>query len=405
MDADFRRRPARPEPDLTSNPDLVALIAGEIRATGPITFARFMQLALYTPELGYYTSPATRIGRGGDFLTAPETHPIFGAALARQVAAVWRHLDRPTGFVIREYGAGTGALAASILAALAVDAPDLAASLRYEAVEANPYRRRELESMAARGGEASPASFGAEAFVAMGPTEVPETPPAAAGLVLANEFFDAFPVHIVEQNEHGLDEVFVTTGPSGFAETIGPPSTPRLAERFATEDIVLAPGQRGEVAFGLEEWFSDIASWLASGLVVVIDYGHRAQDLYVPHRRRGTLLGYLDQQVVDDPLVAVGRQDLTAHVDFTAVEGAATHAGWTVFGTTTQAQYLVDLGLEELLERGRSDATQSFGAYLELRTAIVRLLDPRHTGGFRVLAAGRGLDEHTQLAGLRRMAR
>jgi SAM-dependent MidA family methyltransferase len=401
MDADLRLRPPRPAPDLTSDPDLLALITAEIRRSGPMTFARFMELALYAPELGYYTSPATRIGRGGDFLTAPETHPIFGAAIARQVAAVWHRLGEPATFVVREYGAGTGALAEGIVAALRADEPDLATILRYEAVEINATRRHELEQRqpASPPPNASAANYAAEGIVAMSPQEGAVAPPMAAGLVLANEFFDAFPVHRVEQTPDGLRERFVTEGASGLAITLGAPSTPRLAERLATEDVELAPGQRAEIAFGLEEWFAEVGAWLGSGLVVVIDYGDQAAELYGPRRRNGTLLGYIGQQVIDDPLAAVGRQDLTAHVDFTAVERAATAAGFMALRFTTQAQYLVSLGLEHLLERARSDPDQSLGRYLELRSGLARLLDPRHTGGFRVLALGRGLGTDLPLLG------
>jgi SAM-dependent MidA family methyltransferase len=402
MDANLRLRPWLPEPDLTSDPDLLALIADEIRRAGPMTFARFMELALYAPELGYYTSPATRIGRGGDFLTAPETHPIFGAAVARQAADVWQRIGRPAQFVIREYGAGSGALAEAILGALATEAPDLAGIVRYEAVEINPHRRADIQSRSGsfrRDGSATKVDAGA--INAIDPQAASRSAAVDAGFVLANEYLDAFPVHRVEGSTDGLREVFVDWVDGRLVEQPGPASTPRLAEQLAAENVELEPGQRGEIALGIDDWLADVGRWLRSGAIVIIDYGHDAPDLYGRHRRAGTLLGYVDHRVVDDPLVAIGRQDLTAHIDFTAVERAAAGAGFDNLGLTTQARFLMNLGLEDLLERARSNPDQTLGQYVELRSGVVRLLDPRHTGGFRVLAFGRGLAPAVPLLGLR----
>jgi SAM-dependent MidA family methyltransferase len=398
MDAGFQRRPAAQAPDRTSDQALLARIVDEIRGSGPMTFARFMELALYAPQLGYYTSPATRIGRRGDFLTAPELHPIFGAAIARFVAATWEHMGRPASFAIREYGAGTGALARATAAALAADAPDLARALRYEAVEINPQRREDLE-----------ASWPPEwpiPLATLDPATARTARPTSAGIVLANEFLDAFPVHVVEQADDGLREVHVAaSSATELVATLRAPSTPLLAEQLTAEGVVLTPGQRAEVAVGLDGWFAEVAGWLGTGVALAIDYGAAASDLFGAPRPRGTVVGYVGHQVVDDPLVAVGRQDLTAHVDFTAVDRAAQTAGLTPLGFTTQAAFLVDLGLEELLERRRSDPSLGLGDYLELRSALARLLDPRHTGGFRVLALGRGVGPEPPLPGLRRLAK
>jgi SAM-dependent MidA family methyltransferase len=361
--------------------ELLATITDEIRRTGPMTFARFMELALYAPDLGYYTRAESPIGRGGDFLTAPETHPIFGAAIARHVAATWQALGRPPAFTVREYGAGTGALATAIVDALTDEHPALAAGLAYQAIDRNPHHA-----------PTPPIDW-------LTPDQAQRAQPVAAGFVLANEFFDAFPVHRLERTPDGLREVYVDAGPSGLVEQVGPLSTPRIEERLAHEDIRLEPGQRAEVAFGHDTWFAEVAGWLARGVVVVIDYGAPAAELYGPRHRAGTLLGYLDHRVVDEPLAHVGRQDLTAHVDFTALHDAAMDAGFTALGTTTQAQYLVDLGLAELLERRRSDPRLGLGDYLALRSGLVRLLDPRHTGAFRVAGFGRDAPPDARLPG------
>ena len=278
---------------------------------------------------------------------------------------------------------------------LAEEEPLLAAQIRYEAVEINPHRRDDL---AKRMADVMPDLR----FEALDPATAAASPQAAASIVLANEYLDAFPVHRVLQTEDGLREVFVGWRDDWFVDVVGPPSTPELEERFAAEAIRLEPGQRAEVALGLDSWLADVGRWLRAGIVIVIDYGYPAAELYGRSRRAGTLMGYLDHRAIDNPLVAVGRQDLTAHVDFTAVERAATAAGMRSLGLTTQAEFLLSLGLEELLERARSNPHQGLGEYLELRSGLVRLLDPRHAGGFRVLALGRGLPSGRPLLGLGR---
>jgi len=395
LDAGFRRATPPALPSLENDPAVASLIREEIATKGPITFARFMELALYAPDVGYYTSPRARVGRGGDFLTAPETHPIFGAALARQVADVWRLVGEPAPFHVREYGAGNGTLATAILDTLATDEPALAAALRYEAVEINPQRRAEAAARA-RGSLEDPATTGhhVAGIIALSPEEAAARPPVAAGMVLANEFLDAFPVHRLVQTADGLREIRITASARGqaFTEAIGAPSTPAFAARLAAEGVTLATDQRVEIALGIDAWLAEVAAWLGRGVAIVIDYGANARDLYGPRRAAGTLMGYLDQQALDDPLAAVGRQDLTAHVDFTAVERAAESVGLEVVGRATQSEFLVNLGLQDLLARARSDPGQTMADYLALRSGIVRLLDPRHTGGFRVVALGRGLN-------------
>lgn len=397
MDADLQRRPATAEPSLDSNAALLERIRAEITVSGPMPFARFMELALYDPDHGYYTTTPTRVGREGDFLTAPEAHPIFGAAITRLIADVWRRAGSPNPFTIREYGAGSGALAEAILSALASDRPDIAARVRYEAVEINDHRREQLV------GRLTAVNAGVP-FAVVDPATAATSVPVSAGFVLANEFLDAFPVHRVQQTDDGLREIYVDWQDGALAETVGPASTDALAERLSNEGVALEPGQRAEIALGLDGWLAEVGSWLVSGVVVIIDYGHPAAELYGPKRRSGTLLGYLGHRTVDDPLTAVGRQDLTAHVDFTAVERAARRVGLEPLGLTTQARFLLDLGLEDLLERARSDPGQRLGQYLELRAALLRLLDPRHTGGFRVLVLGRGFAASEPLPGMRRPA-
>ncbi|MDI3339993.1 MAG: SAM-dependent methyltransferase, partial [Sphaerobacter sp.] len=196
-----------------SNRELVAIIRDRIAAEGRITFAAFMELALYHPAHGYYRSASPRAGRAGDFITAPEAHAIFGHTLARKLAALWRRLDRPDPFTLREYGAGAGTLALAILDGLRADGDELLAAIRYEPIEINAARRAEL----------------AERLTAAGFADRlhdPEPGQPITGCVLANEFIDAFPVHRVTVRDGVLHELYVVWRDGWFADELGPLSTP-----------------------------------------------------------------------------------------------------------------------------------------------------------------------------------
>jgi SAM-dependent MidA family methyltransferase len=368
---------AAPLPE--SEPRLVARIGAEIREMGPMPFARFMELALYDPALGYYTSRGaeTGPGRGGDFLTAPEGHPIFGWTLARHLESVWAALDRPDRFVVREHGAGSGALAAGILGGLRRSGSELRKAIRYQAVDAAPMR---LEGLRQRL-EATGLAEGLEPF----------DPRPEVGAILANELLDALPVHRVVGGPDGLRERLVDLAPDGtFTTTIGPPSTSALQARLDSEGIRLENGQEAEICLVLDGWIAKAGATLRRGELLLIDYGYSADELYRPERG-STLRAYHRHRVHADPLVALGRQDLTAHVDLTAVERAAAAAGLTPIGRTTQARFLAALEAGEFLVSLQGDASIDLGAYLEARAALVRMLDPRVTGAFAVLAFGRGL--------------
>jgi SAM-dependent MidA family methyltransferase len=360
----LRREPAR-DIDAGDEPELVERLRTEIEATGPITFAHFMDRSLYEPGLGYYRSATPRPGRAGDFLTAPETHPNFGRAVARQLDEVWRLLDRPDSFVVREYGAGTGALASAILDGLAADGSGLRDALQYETVEVD---------------------------------EQPADEPVV-GCVLANEVLDALPVHRVVQRAGRLRELLVDWREGRFVEVESDPSTPALADRLSREGIELAEGQRAEICLALDGWVETAARGLDRGLLLLIDYGHPAAELYGPRRMAGTLRAYVNHRVHDDVFANVGRQDLTTHVDLTAVERAAAHAGLEKLGATTQAEFLVGLGVGELLTAVQSDPSTTLQSYLELRSALGRLLDPAATGAFRVMAFARDIPPNAALRG------
>jgi SAM-dependent MidA family methyltransferase len=396
LEADLRPVPDREPLPVEGEPALERLIRDEIAGGGPITFARFMALALYAPDIGYYRVAAARPGRAGDFLTAPETHPIFGAAVARQLDEIHRRLGGPARFVVREYGAGAGTLGLAILRAVTgqgplgrvAGSPALAAAIRYAPIEINPHRRAELIE------RLTVAGFGP----LLEPDLLPEAP--QIGAVVANEFLDALPVHRVVGRAGGIRELLVDWTGGRFVEVEGPPSTPALGTRLADEGIVLGDGARAEICLELDRWVGEISRGLARGAVLVIDYGHPAAELYGPERASGTLRAYAGHRVHGDWARAVGRQDLTAHVDFSALDRAAQAAGLTPLGLTSQAEFLVGVGTDELLEAIRSDTATTVEDWLAVRSAVRRLLDPRALGGFRVDVLARSLATEPPLRGL-----
>jgi SAM-dependent MidA family methyltransferase len=200
-----------------------------------------------------------------------------------------------------------------------------------------------------------------------------------------------------------LREVFVDRRDGTFVDHVGPPSTTALGERLAAEGVTLEPGQAAEVCLALDDWIERMAAGLERGVGLLIDYGYPAGELYDPIRRpRGTLAAYLGQRAHTDPYRAIGRQDLTAHVDTTAVELAAGRAGLRHLATTTQSAFLAGLGVGELLVELQSGPAATLQRYLEARSALVRMIDPAAMGRFRVLAFGRGIeiDKAASLRGL-----
>ena len=366
------RRVRPPDRDDASDLELMATIRDEIRRDGPMTFARFMEIALYDPVRGYYRSTDARPGRAGDFLTAPEAHPLFGRAIARFAREVHDAIGSPEPLTIREYGAGEGALAEPLVTALGPR------RIRYVVAEVEASR---VESVRARLLDARP------------DVEVlPDDGRPIDGLAIANEVLDALPTHRVARHGGRLREILVgVSTDGGLVDVEADPSTPALADRLRDEAVELRDGQVAEICLAADAWVAAAAQGLASGVLLIVDYGHPAADLYGERRHAGTLATYQGHRVDDDPYVAVGRQDITAHVDVTAVERAATGAGLDHLGTTTQAEFLDALGLGNLLVAEQTAPGATLQGYLEARSAVVRMIDPAAMGGFGVMAFGRGL--------------
>ena len=380
---------AAPKADcaLVGHADTVSAILADIRSSGPITFARFMEQALYHPEFGYYTRPTDaagedRIGLAGDYFTSVDVHPAFARALAKQFAQIDEQLGRPDPFTVVEMGPGKGLLAHDILAASEKDHPSLFARLRYVLIERSQAmiaaQRRHLAPWTAQAGRVS----WMHDLEALGTGSV-------TGVVFSNELVDAFPVHRVRIERGAPREVYVDQADGRFCERLGALSTPALAEylqRLAALDVVLPDGTTIELNLAALRWMREVARVLGHGVAITIDYGHTAQDLYGPDRRRGTLLCYANHQVSDDPYTKVGLQDMTTHVDFTTLVAVGEEAGLYLTGFTNQVSFLMGLGIEQMLASLESDSPELMSA--------VRLLKPDGMGRtFKVLIQHKGTAE------------
>ncbi len=364
---------------------LTEKIGEEIRAHGPITFARFMELALYCPGLGYYTSPRTRIGKEGDFYTSPHVHPLFGTLIAVQLREMWARLGEPAPFTVVEFGAGTGLMAGDVLRTVGERWPRFHRALRYVIIEASP-----APAGALAGEEAARFQRLDQVIAQRGPL---------TGCVLSNEVVDALPVHRVRREGEHLREIFVTLEDGGFAEVSGAPSTPALADYLAWLGVALADGQEAEVNLAALRWVEEVAGALERGFVLTVDYGYEARELYDSQRfPRGTLMAYHRHRATTDLYRAIGQQDLTAHVNFTALMRRGREVGLATTGFTNQMKFLIALGiLEEAEQQAQSEPQRA----IHHRLAAKRLIVPQGMGEtFKVLIQHKGVDD-PQLRGLR----
>jgi len=326
-----------------------------------ISFARYMELALYEPGLGYYAGGAAKLGTAGDFVTAPELGSLFGRTLARQVAALLE-----PGAAILEFGAGSGALAAALLDALPAGQPYLILEPSAELAERQRLRLGDRARWLTR------------------------LPERFRGVVLANEVVDAMPVHAVVWARDGIAErgVCVDRGALAWSERPAQGAVLAAAREIGPE---LPPSGRYESELGLagRAWIGALAGMLEVGTILILDYGFPAREYYHPQRSMGTLMCHYRHRAHQDPFYLPGLQDITAHVDFSALAHAAADAGLDVLGYATQADFLVNCGITEVL--GEADASD-VRRYAPLAAQAQKLLSPAEMGElFKVLALGRGI--------------
>ena len=297
-----------------------------------------MKAALYDPEHGYYQrADRERWGREGDYRTSPERSRLFAATFARYFARLYDELERPPEWTIVECGAGDGSFAAGVLQTLSQQFPAVFAATNYVVCEVSRdtrVRQRLVE-------------FGDRVQFHT------DLVPVDVGVYFSNELLDAFPVHRVVRSEHGLFELYVTVDSTGaFVWTTGPLSTPRLAEFLSAYSVELAQGQVIEINLEVDDWLAQVATKLANGFLITVDYGAEAAELYDATRRpKGTLRGFSRHSFVDDVLAQPGECDITSSVNWTQVKTVGEKLGLTVVDFASQDKFLLQAGLLEELEQ------------------------------------------------------
>ncbi|MBW4565457.1 MAG: class I SAM-dependent methyltransferase [Mojavia pulchra JT2-VF2] len=384
---------------MDSNPALCTAIARRIN-TSPrrrITFAEYMDMVLYHPEHGYYSSNAVKLGfQGGDFFTSVHLGADFGELLAEQFVQMWNILGRPVSFSLVEMGAGQGLLASHILKYCQQQYPGFFAVLEYLIVEKSPVFRQEQQQRLQE--------------FSVNWCNLEEIPPnSITGCFFSNELVDALPVHQLILEAGQLREIYVTTReactavplPSGsvpsFVEVIGELSTDHLAEYFDLVEIeisksVYGDGYRSEINLAALDWLSIVANRLRCGYVLTIDYGYPASRYYNPRRSQGTLQCYSHHRYHDNPYINIGQQDITAHVDFTALERWGDRCGLDKVGFTQQGLFLMALGLGDRIA-ALSHQEQPLSQLLQRRESLHELMNPLGLGGFGVLVQSKGLKQ------------
>ena len=363
---------------IEEKPELVAQLQQRIDAAGGIDFAEFMQECLYHPEYGYYTAPRTRIGKEGDFFTSSSVHSLFGRLIARQLEQMWRLLGAGD-FTIAEQGAGEGHLCLDILDALAEEFPEFYRALDYRIVEISPdHCRRQLERLQQH------ADAGRLAWCSFDDLK------GMQGCFLSNELVDAFPVHLLDKQNGELKEIYVVNRAEGFVEEVRPLTNAAIGDYFSLVGSSVLEGNRGEVNLLALAWMQQVTTVVARGFILTIDYGYPAQELFAPFRRNGTLLCYHKHQSNENPYQRVGCQDITAHIDFTALQKVAERQGFEQLYFAEQYRFLMGLGFIEALVELQMRETDPLQAQA-LRMTLKNLVLPEGGMGesFKVLVQGK----------------
>ena len=356
---------------------LADIIISKIGEQGPISFHGFMEMCLYHPQGGYYTSGVQRIGTGGDYYTSPALSSVFGQMLARQIEEMWRLLDEEVMCIV-EYEAGTGSLCLDILDYFKTRADSLPGHIEYYIIERNGIR---------------PAEQSYESFATIKTVHDIAEIGNLKGCVISNEMIDNIPVHVVVMEEE-LMEVFVDYK-NGFTEVLRP-ATARLKNYFKEQNIVLPHGYRTEINLQALEWIEEVASSLIKGFVITVDYGFSAAELYSGKRSSGTLACYYKHSVSDFSYANIGEQDITAHVNFSALKIYGQKYGLDFTGFCNQNFFLRSLGVADYLRIKEKEEPP--GDKKELFSLNKLLLDMGSS--FRVLIQQKGVNA-CALSGLR----
>lgn len=363
------------KPDLGKK-ELVEKIAQKIHENGKITFAEFMEACLYYPGLGYYNSDRQIIGRGGDYYTSPDIHPVFGRLIARQLNQMADLIGRDR-FDILEMGAGKGILAKDILDSILKNYPDLYKRINYIILEKSAPLKSQQKKLISQFRERSK---GKVSWIG----DLHDLGSSLAGCVVSNEFFDALPVHRVKMVNGRLKELFVKYNNGRFVELTDDPSTGKLNKYLEKIRIKLDDDSIAEINLEAIRIMTRLGELLDKGFVITIDYGHHAHDLFSPSRRLGTLLCYYKHTLGADPFIRIGEQDITTHVDFSSIAMAGKEAGLEVSGFTDQMSFLLGLGIAQEMESAPKEEFE----------AMKKLILPDAMGRtFKVLIQHKGIEK------------
>lgn len=380
---------------------LQQLIAQRIRREGPITFAEFMRMALYTPGYGYYVTEPARMGWQGDYYTSTDVSPLFAHCMGRQLYQMWEQLGRPNPFVVLEQGAGRGHLVEGVHAWANQHCGDGGSPLSAcsDFALALDYHTQDIRM----GQDVTMQTDEEEEHI---DDTIPVVQPH---IILSNELVDAFPIHIVEKRNGRLYEVYVHMQKGRLSEVLGEPGSPEVAnylDNYRVPWLSFNDGWRAEINLDALHWIQRTARLLLGssprrkrrGFILTIDYGDRARALYTRNRLRGTLVSYFQHRLTEQALARPGEQDITAHVNFSALIEEGRRQGLRLHQFTTQRLWLENMGIYEELEwlrthdfaaveaqRASNQGQVALLQWYDLRQRVSALTDPAGMGNFKVL--------------------
>ena len=355
-------------------------IIERIQAEGVLSFAEYMRMALYEPGYGYYVTGPARMGWEGDYYTSSDVSSFFAHCLGKQLALWWQRMGQPARFLVLEQGAGRGQLGQEVVAWARDNQPALSAALDYRTEDIR--MGQDVNS----------------------PMDTDNAGAVKPSVILSNELIDAFPVHVVEVRDAHLYEVYVDVVDGRLREVLDEPGSPEVAGYLDSYRIpwhTFGDGWRAEINLDALRWMRRVASTMQHGYILTIDYGDKAKTLYTRYRRRGTLACYFQHQLNERPLVRPGEQDITAHVNFSALIDEGRRQGFHLATFTTQRLWLEAQGIYEALEQRRSEfaAAETDRAsdrgqvallqWYNLRQRVMALTDAGGMGNFKVLVLRR----------------
>lgn len=367
-------------------------IKDQIQASGPIPFSRFMETALFFPKLGYYSS-GNRIGQNGDYYTSPASHPLFAKLLGIQFQQMWVCLGKPPQFNIVEVGAGSGILHEDLVTSFGFLSRAFQESVRYIPID-----------------RCRPTNLQPDWVQSSG---IPLR--NIVGCVISNELFDSFPVHRFQIHQNRIFEIYVNYSDGEFVEVIDEPSQ-SLIENLALwpSGCSFPDGFRGEVSVGIDQWFSEVRLALDKGFILTLDYGGTTEENFKLGKKNGTIQCYYDHTVTSKPLIRIGKQDITAHVNFSRLSKSGRQKGFTDIGYTTQREFLINLGANAYIKALSAQARMAYdgpsspksskplpkerldqNTYFANRMGMETLLHRDGLGNFKVLCQGIGTGQPT----------